>query len=342
MVGTTKTQQRWRRGLDGLTLRDLIGYWEFHNRTEGKSPHTIDWYNDSLGAFERFLQREGCSLLIADVGEMEARAFIADMQTHHWPHGFDAEQRTGGLTAESIQTRVRALKAFFAWLHRERYTKTHRLKKLPTYKAPRQVVDVLREEEITAMLKACASKTGWGMRGQAIVTLMLDTGMRRAEVAGLRTIDVDIDAGWLKVMGKGGKERIIPFGTATQRALWRYLRHYRPEPLGEDIYFFLNLDGRPMSESGLASFFARLAKNSGVLRLHAHLCRHTFATRYLINGGDVFSLQQILGHTTLEMVRRYVSFASAQVSVQHRKYSPMDRMASAPRGRRQRTATIGP
>src|SRR5690606_5092119 len=116
--------------------------------------------------------------------------------------------------------------------------------------------------------------------------------------------------GWLKVMGKGSKERIVPFGTATQRALWRYQHHYRPESLGEDVYFFLNLDGRPMSSSGVTSLFVRLAKSSGVKRLHPHLCRHTFATRYLINGGDVFSLQQILGHTTLEMVRRYVNLAS--------------------------------
>jgi len=81
-----------------------------------------------------------------------------------------------------------------------------------------------------------------------------------------------------------------------------------------------------MSDSALRSLFKRLAKASGVTRLHPYLCRHTFATRYLLNGGDVFSLQQILGHTTLEMVRRYVSLASAPVAVQHRKFSPMDRI----------------
>jgi len=72
--------------------------------------------------------------------------------------------------------------------------------------------------------------------------------------------------------------------------------------------------------------FGRLAEKSGIKRLHPHLCRHTFATNYLINGGDVFSLQQILGHSSLEMVRRYVTLASSQVRVQHRKFSPMDRM----------------
>ncbi len=72
--------------------------------------------------------------------------------------------------------------------------------------------------------------------------------------------------------------------------------------------------------------FSRLAKKSGVARLHAHLCRHTFATRFLINGGDVFTLQQILGHSTLEMVRHYVNLAANHVAIQHQKFSPLDRL----------------
>jgi integrase/recombinase XerC/integrase/recombinase XerD len=81
-----------------------------------------------------------------------------------------------------------------------------------------------------------------------------------------------------------------------------------------------------MSKNSVGLIFSRLARKSGIRRFHAHLCRHTFATNYLLNGGDVFSLQQILGHTSLEMVRRYVTLASSQVRVQHRKFSPMDRM----------------
>jgi site-specific recombinase XerD len=89
---------------------------------------------------------------------------------------------------------------------------------------------------------------------------------------------------------------------------------------------FLSVHGTPVTENGIKLVFARLAKRSGVARFHAHLCRHTFATRFLLNGGDVFSLQQILGHSTLEMVRHYVNLASSQVVIQHRKYSPLDRM----------------
>jgi site-specific recombinase XerD len=89
---------------------------------------------------------------------------------------------------------------------------------------------------------------------------------------------------------------------------------------------FLTLEGRQVTGNTVKEIIERISKKSGVSRLHPHLCRHTFATNYLINGGDVFSLQQILGHTSLEMVRRYVTLASSQVRVQHRKFSPMDRM----------------
>jgi site-specific recombinase XerD len=89
---------------------------------------------------------------------------------------------------------------------------------------------------------------------------------------------------------------------------------------------FLNLDGMPMTDNGAKLMFSRLARSSGVTRLHAHLLRHTFAVQFLVNGGDVFTLQAILGHTTLEMTRRYVNLASSQVMVQGKRFSPVDRM----------------
>jgi len=161
----------------------------------------------------------------------------------------------------------------------------------------------------------------------ATLITLLDSGLRLSELTGLQLGNAHIDQGYLKVMGKGAKERIVPIGNLAQKALQRYVFHSRPEPFYEDgDYLLLTLEGKPMSGNAVQLIFARLAQRSGVKQFHVHLCRHTFATNYLVNGGDVFSLQQILGHTSLEMVRRYVNLASAQVRVQHRKFSPMDRM----------------
>ena len=120
---------------------------------------------------------------------------------------------------------------------------------------------------------------------------------------------------------------LTPMGSNAQRALQRYLFRYRPKSINPVIdNVFLSVLGKPLTENSVKLIFSRLAKRSGVHRLHAHLCRHTFATRFLINGGDVFTLQQILGHSTLEMVRHYVNLASSHIAVQHQKFSPLDRL----------------
>jgi site-specific recombinase XerD len=160
-----------------------------------------------------------------------------------------------------------------------------------------------------------------------MITLMLDTGLRSNEVVTMQARDVHVEERYLKVMGKGRKERIVPFGSASQRAMLKYLFHFRAEPAHAGIdNFFLALDGQQMTNNALRCIMKRLAKRSGVERLHAHLLRHTFALNYLVNSGDVFTLQQMLGHTTLEMVRRYVNLASVHVMAQHRRFSPVDTM----------------
>ncbi|MFC1958928.1 tyrosine-type recombinase/integrase [Chloroflexota bacterium] len=129
------------------------------------------------------------------------------------------------------------------------------------------------------------------------------------------------------VLGKGSKERIVPIGKYVQITLWSYIDKVRPEPVNPGVKnLFLTRDGKPITVNTLKLYFSRLAKTSGVNRLHAHMCRHTFAINYLLNGGDIFSLKEILGHTTLDMVNHYLHFTSSQITAQHRKYSPMDKL----------------
>jgi site-specific recombinase XerD len=157
--------------------------------------------------------------------------------------------------------------------------------------------------------------------------LLLDTGLRIGEVASLKIGDTHVNEGFLKVVWKGNKERVVPIGNNARKAIQRYLFRYRPEPANSEINnVFLNMYGYPITDNTLKLVFARLAQRSSISRLHAHLCRHTFATRFLMNGGDIFSLQQILGHSTLEMVKQYVNLASSYVISQHQRYSPLDHM----------------
>jgi len=321
--------RRWQElEKDNIPLEKLAQHFEAFNRSEGKSPRTVEWYSRVISYFASFLRQQGYSALLGDINVLVVRDFILYLQTKtRWSEHPYVPSPSGNLAAISVQTYVRGLRAFFSWLNREGYTQENILADLRPPKAPQQLVKVLTEEEVRRVLACIDSSTATGCRDAAIVITPLDTGLRLSELTNLRLDDAHIDQGYLKVMGKGAKERIVPIGSFAQKVLQRYVFHFRPEPIrGDENNLFLTVEGRPMSENAVRLVLARVAQKSGVKRLHAHLYRHTFATNYLINGGDVFSLQQILGHTSLEMVRRYVTLASAQVRVQHRKFSPMDRM----------------
>ncbi len=230
------------------------------------------------------------------------------------------------LSAKTVQCHVRTLKAFFSWLHREGYTDENKLQKLKLPKALKRIIEPLSNEEISRILAATNTRAPAAVRDYAVVVTLLDTGLRASELMNLKLQDAHVEQRYLKVMGKGNKERLVPIGSHAQKALLRYIYHSRPES-NHVNNLFLTLDGHPMTTNGLKLMLSRLAKKSGVNRLPPHLCRHTtFAINYLMNGGDVFSLQEILGHTSLEMVRNYLSLTSSQVRAQHYRLSPMDCM----------------
>ena len=125
--------------------------------------------------------------------------------------------------------------------------------------------------------------------------------------------NLNLKDGCIKVIGKGAKERIVPIGKFVQMELLHYIEKVRPQPYGSDYNkLFLSRGGKPITSNTLKLVFSRMANKSGIKRLHAHLCRHTFAINYLLNGGDIFSLKSILGHTSLDMVNNYIHFTSTR------------------------------
>jgi site-specific recombinase XerD len=193
-------------------------------------------------------------------------------------------------------------------------------------KAPVKLFEPLSPQEIDIITGIINKPTPQGQRDYAIFAIMLDSGPRLSEVVGISLDNLNLSQGSIQIMGKGWKERSIPIGRFVTSLLYHYIDYERPKlNVKESNYLFLSQDGNPVTANALKLMFSRLAKKSRVTRLHAHLCRHTFAINYLLNGGDVFSLKEILGHTTLEMVNHYLHFTRAQISDQHRKYSPMDK-----------------
>ncbi|MFQ6028336.1 MAG: tyrosine-type recombinase/integrase [Dehalococcoidia bacterium] len=309
--------------LEKLTLQ-----YEAFNRTEGKSEKTVSWYNHVLWRLSDYLKENGYSTELKDLNLELIRTYILHLQKRqrYDRHPYIPQQE-GGLSPVTIENYVRSLRAFFNWLYREGYTEESILERLKPPKCPKKLVEPLNDVEIAAIFSAMDAQTSAGARDVCMATLMLDTGLRSNEVVTFKEKDLHLEQGYLKVMGKGQKERMVPFGSASQKSLMKYMFHFRAEPAHGGIDgFFLTLEGQPLSNNALQMVMKRLGERSGVSRLHAHLLRHTFAVNYLVNGGDVFTLQQILGHTTLDMVRRYVNLANTHVMTQHKRFSPVDRM----------------
>jgi len=310
------------------TLSELIDYYEICNKAEGKSQKTISWYSSNLRRFHRYLRSNHLPDSMDNINTKLLREYVLYlMRRKRFDNHPYIAPKNEPLSTATIHGHVRTLRAFFGWLLREELIEVNLASGLRPPRITKKVISTLSDDEIRAIVNSLNPRDPIDARNLAIFMLLLDTGLRISEVTGLKIEDVHTNPGLLKVMGKGKKERIVPIGSNAQRVLQRYLFRYRPNPAHLAIdNVFLSTYGRPLTENSIKLMFARLSQRSGVLRLHAHLCRHTFATRFLINGGDVFTLQQILGHSTLEMVRHYVNLASNHIAIQHSRFSPVDRL----------------
>ncbi len=309
---------------------ELRRAYRFYNETSGKSPHTVKWYEFRLELFERFL---GEDANLADVTVQNVRAFIADLQSRNERHANNrfVTNKEGPLSSSYIQGFARTLRAFSSWLYEDAYTEVNLLKTLKPPKITQKVIEVLTDSQINTLLNVFDSNEPYGARNHAIVITLLDCGLRASEICELTLVNARFDEGFLKVRGKGDKERLVPVGKASQASLRAWRDRYRSQFVvnEEEPWLFLSATGYRLAINALEQMVAKAGQKAGILGLHPHQFRHTFSTRFLTeNLGDTFQLQQFLGHTSLEMVRRYVSLASIEKALIERGASNIDRLQS--------------
>ncbi len=284
-----------------MALGAAVEHFVTAKAAEGASPKTIEWYRMVLGRAARDL---GPGRALDSLTPNELRAWLLTLRET--------------LSPISVAGYVRGLKAFGRWCAAEEVATAAALCALRRPRVPHKLVEPLDDAALRRMLDAAS------VRDRAIVLLMLDTGLRLSELAGLRPSDLRAD-GSLKVMGKGARERIVPVGGVARQALARYLRHANIKDAGAAI--FRARGGGALGARGVQQVFKRLKMRARIPgRCSPHTLRHTFARAYLVNGGDAFSLQRMLGHSTLDMVKRYVTLADTDLAQRHRTASPADRL----------------
>ncbi len=300
-------------------------------RHRGLSPNTIVSAEATLRRWMASLE-QGANTPLVDVPKDAGRSFVVELQTRtrRWAGHPNHPETDGGLSPFTIRREAKTLLAFGSWLERNEYRNPFKAVIVP--KQPKAMIEILTPEDVQRIFDSINRNTTLGSRLHAIITLMLDTGLRISEVAGAKMDDLDLDKRRLKVKGKGSKDRLVPFGSQTVQSLMRYIEAYRARPVTDENPIFTSVDGYPMVLGGMEQIFQRLRKSSGVARLRGHITRHTFAVTYLMNGGDVRTLQMILGHETLEMTTKYLHLVDSQVKTRYEAMmSPMDRMMTPER-----------
>ena len=295
-------------------------------QAEGKSAKTIRIYQDAIRRFVAFVGDKP----IGEVTTDELRRYFAQLQTttayQDHPNRPPLDRP---LSASTVHIEYRSLKAFLNWAVREELLAENPISRMKAPKTPRTVIRPLSDDQVRAFLAAFNKHTPIGYRNYVIALLLLDTGLRVSEVVNIKLDDVDLAAQELRVLGKGRKERIVPFGVRVKRALWRYLTLYRHEPACPAVKsFFLTRDGEPPREDRVYRAVRQACEEAGIVgvRKSPHTLRHTFAVNFLRNGGNVFALQRIMGHSALETTRRYVRLLEEDLQRAHRRASPVDNL----------------
>lgn len=192
-------------------------------------------------------------------------------------------------------------------------------------RVPKKVVPTFSQKEVELLLSQLNKKSDSGFRDYVLLLTFVDTSARLSEIGLLEVDDIDFEQGCFLVMGKGGIERYIPFGYRVAKALLRYKLKHRPIAM-ETNRFWLTAQGTPLDTHRIGRMVSRYGKKCGFKRCYPHKLRHTSSVLYLRNGGDSFSLQKKLGHSSLQMTRHYANLADSDVKAQHMRYGVADRL----------------
>lgn len=266
-------------------------------RAEHKAKGTIKAYGDGLRAFLRWCDATNTE---PELTRVKAQAFIVDLLED-------------GAEPATAHSRLKGLRRFSAWLAEEGEIDTDQLAGMRSPKLDRKVVPALAEDQLKGLLKACAGKSFVDRRDEAVIRLMLETGARAAEVIGIQLNDVDLARGQVIIRrGKGGKGRIVPIGPQTGIAIDRYLRMRRSHRLASTGDLWLGGGGKTFGYHGLDGALKIRANMAGIDDFHAHVLRHTFATRWKAMQGTDDGLMAIAGWSSRAMIDRYAGAAAAQ------------------------------
>lgn len=277
---------------------------------QGDEHNTIQSYRYDLMQFRQYIHRKNIGL--TEISTRVLRDYFHEL--------FDL-----GLQPTSINRKISTIKAFFRFLGVSRGTAKNPASDLELLKTGRKLPEILSVDDINKLIEGADERTPTGLRDRTALELLYGAGLRISELLGLQLRDIDLESRWLKITGKGNKQRIVPFGRQAVRAVEDFLASGRPELVKDRAtpYLIINARGKRMSRMGFTKILRKYRIKSGIKkRITPHMLRHSFATHLLEAGADLRVVQELLGHVDISTTQIYTHVDREYLREIHQLYHP--------------------
>ncbi|MGC4378429.1 tyrosine-type recombinase/integrase [Fictibacillus sp. Mic-4] len=313
--GKRKATETAIRAVNQMTMTEMFDTFMAYKQTEGLSPVTIADYHTH---FRWFLEYTEQDLTKEEITPIVFRGYI------------DYMLNDLGVTPVTVNVRIRTLRHFLRFCYNEGYIDTPVHEKFKPVKTAKDTLESFTQEEVKRMLAVLDDDLYVGFRDRVMIYVMLDTMVRASELLAMKRSNVDLKAGEIRLEGdktKTKKARTVPISAHTVKLLREYIEE--TEDFEEET-LFLTYDGHKLAPNTWRKRLLEIGEKAGVLnkRVSPHTFRHTGALFYIMNGGDPFSLQKILGHSDMSMVRRYIQMTNNDVKRQHNSFTPLKGIVS--------------
>lgn len=263
------------------------------------SAHTLKSYHDDLVQFNHFLEQELLNLRTFEY--KDARNYLSYLYSQN-------------LKRTTVSRKISTLRTFYEFWMTQDETIINPFVQLVHPKKENYLPQFFYEEEMEALFETVAKDTKKGLRDRVILELLYATGIRVSELVNIQLKDIDISLPGVKVLGKGNKERFVPFGEFCRQSIEQYLREFKPIQHTKHSFLLVNMNGAPITERGVRYVLNDVVKRTaGVTEIHPHKLRHTFATHLLNQGADLRTVQSLLGHVNLSTTGRYTHVSNQQL-----------------------------
>lgn len=263
------------------------------------SDHTLKAYHDDLAQFNQFLEQELLNLRTFEY--KDARNYLSYLY-------FNNLKRT------TVSRKISTLRTFYEFWMTQDTSVNNPFIQLVHPKKEQYLPQFFYEEEMEALFNTVSNDAKKGLRDRVVIELLYATGIRVSELVNIKVMDLDMNLPGVKVLGKGNKERFVPFGEFCRQSIEQYLEKFKPLKSKRHPYLIVNMKGDPITERGVRYLLNDVVKRTaGVTEIHPHKLRHTFATHLLNQGADLRTVQSLLGHVNLSTTGKYTHVSNQQL-----------------------------